>query len=142
MMGNEITRFLLAGGFAAAINWLARMALSFVLPLESATLVAYSIGMFAGFFLYRHLVFRRATGSIGQQVMLFLAVNALGAVVVLAATLGLKALIGLVVPGLTPFIVETLAHGLAIGIGAVSNYLGHRALTFGLGEARLSGQSR
>lgn len=130
MMGSEITRFLLAGGLAAAINWIARMALSFVLPLEAAILIAYGIGMLVGFFLYRHFVFRRATGSIRQQVMLFLGVNALGALLVLAATLGLKTLIGLVAPGLTPFIIETLAHGLAIGIGAVSNYLGHRALTF------------
>ncbi len=130
MMGNEITRFLLAGGLAAAINWLARLTLSFALPLEMAILVAYAIGMLAGFFLYRHFVFGHATGSIGQQVMLFMGVNALGALLVLAATLGLKTLIGLAAPSLTPFIIETLAHGLAIGIGAVSNYLGHRALTF------------
>lgn len=140
MIGSEITRFLLAGGLAAAINWLARIALSLWLPLEAAILVAYAIGMLAGFFLYRRFVFQAEAGSIGRQAVLFLAVNALGAVVVLAATLGLALLAGRLLPGLAPALAETLAHGVAIGIGAVANYLGHRALTFGQSRGAFSGQ--
>lgn len=141
-MSGEIFRFLLAGGLAAAINWLARIALSVVLPLEMAIVVAYAIGMLVGFFLYRHFVFRSLESALGRQVAVFLVVNAFGAMVVLAATFALMALIEGAMPTLAPSMIAALAHGFAIGIGAISNYAGHRALTFGLRADRLSCQRR
>jgi energy-coupling factor transport system substrate-specific component len=142
MMGNEITRFLLAGGLAAAINWLARLTLSFALPLEMAILVAYAIGMLAGFFLYRHFVFRNVEGPIGRQIAVFLVVNAFGAMVVLAATFSLMTLIEFTTPTLKPALIAALAHGFAIGIGAITNYLGHSALTYRQRTDHLASQRR
>lgn len=133
-IGNEAVRFLIAGGAAAAINWLARIGLSPALPFAAALLLAYVIGMAAGFWLYRLFVFRSASqGSVRGQLALFLAVNAAGAAVVLAvSTLALAGLSGLL-PGLDPALAEALCHGLGIGTGAVANYFGHRLLTFGPG---------
>ncbi|MEH3119163.1 MAG: GtrA family protein [Methylorubrum populi] len=132
MPGHEAVRFLIAGGSAAAINWLARILLSPVLPFGAALLAAYAVGMAAGFWLYRRFVFREASkGSVRGQLTLFLAVNAVGAGVVLAvSTLAIAGLDALR-PGLTPSAIEALAHGLGIAVGAVANYLGHRLLTFG-----------
>lgn len=132
MVSREVVRFLIAGGSAAAINWLARIPLSLILSFEAALVAAYAVGMVAGFWLYRVFVFRGAArGSLREQLPLFLAVNACGVGVVLAvSTLAVAALGGLL-PGLGPTVAEALGHGLGVGAGAVANYLGHRLLTFG-----------
>ncbi|MFY9290460.1 MAG: GtrA family protein [Methylorubrum rhodinum] len=130
-LNSEVVRFLIAGGSAAAINWLARILLSFVLPFEAALLVAYVIGMAAGFWLYRRFVFRGAgAGSVRGQLAVFVAVNAVGAGVVLAVSAGLVTGLGALVPGVPLALAEALGHGVGIAVGAVSNYLGHRLLTF------------
>ena len=126
--GSAVLRFLVCGGTAAAINWLARIALSAVMPFEPAVLVAYAIGMTAGFILYRTLVWPGGTVGWRAQVPAFLAVNAAGAVVVLAAAVGLEAA-GAALAGPSP-IVEAVAHGLASGIGAGATYVGHSRITF------------
>lgn len=130
-MRGEVVRFLIAGGSAAAINWLARIGLSLVLPFEAALLVAYAIGMAAGFWLYRLFVFRGAGGgSLRSQLALFLGVNAVGAVVVLAVSAAVIAALHALLPGLALSVAEALGHGVGIAVGAVANYLGHRLVTF------------
>jgi putative flippase GtrA len=134
LMDNQIARFLLLGGFAAAINWLARFPLAMVLPFEAAVILAYVIGMSAGFVLYRRYVFPGSSRPVLQQSLIFLGVNLVGAVMVLGLThLFLLALADVALP-LTAR--EGLAHGLAIGIGAVVNFFGHKTLTFSLGAAK------
>lgn len=136
MIDHPVIRFLIAGGSAAAINWLARLALSPVLSFGAALIVAQGIGMVAGFWLYRVFVFRAAGGSLRRQLPAFLCVNAASAVIVLAASLAAAAALtrglGLAVP-----VAEGLAHAFGIGVGAVANYLGHRLVTFA-GPADLS----
>lgn len=46
-------RFVLAGGVAAAINWLVRFPLSALMAFLPAVLLASAIGMLAGFIAYR-----------------------------------------------------------------------------------------
>ena len=131
---SAVLRFLLCGGTAAAINWLARIALSLFLPFEVSILLAYGLGMFVGFLLYLHLVWPSGESRPGKQVgwkaqvPAFLLVNAVGAGIVLGASLGLvqagSALFG---PSAT---IDALAHGSAIAIGALANYLGHSRITF------------
>ncbi|AWN38918.1 GtrA family protein [Methylobacterium radiodurans] len=138
-MDHPVIRFLIAGGSAAAINWLARLALSPVLPFGAALIVAQGIGLVAGFWLYRAFVFRAAGGSLRRQLPAFLGVNAASAVIVLAVSLAASAALvrGL---GLTVPVAEGIGHALGIGAGAVANYLGHRFVTFAgladLGAAR------
>ncbi|WP_342152120.1 GtrA family protein [Methylorubrum sp. SB2] len=130
-MNGEVFRFLIAGGSAAAINWGARILLSLALPFEAALIVAYAIGMGAGFWLYRRFVFRGAgAGSVRGQLPVFLAVNMVGMGVVLAVSAGLVAALGVVMPGLPLPVAEALGHGVGIAVGAVANYFGHRLLTF------------
>lgn len=124
----QILRFLLLGGLAAAINWLVRFPLSLVLPFSWAILVAYAIGMTAGFTLYRAYVFPGSTGPMGRQVAVFLMVNAFGAVVVWSVAM---ALVAEVLPAIGyGFMPEATAHGIAIGVGAAANFIGHKFLTF------------
>ncbi|KMO42582.1 sugar translocase [Methylobacterium variabile] len=131
-MRPEVVRFLIAGGSAAAINWLSRIALSWVLPYWASMLVAYGIGMAAGFWLYRTFVFRGATGRLPRQAAVFVAVNAAGAGVVLGVSTLLIAALTAVLPALPLPVAEALGHGVGIAAGAVSNYFGHQILTFGV----------
>ena len=125
---NQVTRFLLLGGTAALINWLVRFPLAIVLPANAAIIIAYAVGMSAGFALYRRYVFPGSTLPIGRQIAMFLLVNAVGAVAVLAITIAVLAVLP---TGLAPdFVREGFAHGLAIGVGAVCNFFGHKLLTF------------
>ncbi len=124
-------RFLIAGGFAAAVNWAVRFPLSLVMPYVVAVLVAGAIGMAVGFVIYRRYVFPGSRRTAAQQLRGFIAVN-LGATAVVAAVAvilkdGLFPLIGF---GLAP---EAVAHAGGIAAGAIANFVGHRNVTFGAG---------
>ncbi|NOZ33492.1 MAG: GtrA family protein [Alphaproteobacteria bacterium] len=130
MAGNQVARFLLLGGLAALINWLVRFPLSEILPFESAVAFAYLIGVSAGFVLYRTFVFPGGTRPMGVQITMFLAVNGIGALVVLAVSLGMLALLA----GLNRGLGEAIAHASGIGVGAIANFFGHKMITFAAGR--------
>lgn len=125
---HQVVRFLLLGGFAAAVNWLVRFPLSLIMPMGWAVVVAYAIGMTVGFQLYRTWVFPGSIRPVWQQTQVFVAVNLIGAAVVLGITLTLLSLLEPL--ALPAFVREGLAHGIAIGLGAAVNFIGHKTLTF------------
>ena len=131
---KRITRFLVFGTLAAAVNWLIRFPLSEIMPFEVAVLVAYMAGMSAGFTLYRAFVFPGSSQPVAVQLRLFLSVNAVGAILVWSVTMGL---VNLAFPALgMEFSPEAIGHGIAIGIGAIVSYFGHKYLTFSQGNAK------
>jgi energy-coupling factor transport system substrate-specific component len=135
LFDNQIVRFLVVGGSAAALNWLIRFPLAAVMPQSWAIVLAYFIGMSAGFVLYSRYVFPGSSRSVMAQTLIFVAVNAVGAVVVLGLThLLIEAQAGY---GWPDFVKEGLAHGIAIGVGAVVNFTGHKTLTFRLAPGGL-----
>lgn len=124
----QTVRFLLAGGMAAGICWCVRILLSVAMPFLPAVLLAQAIGMSVGFVVYRRFVFPPSSRSTLHQLRDFLGVNLLTALAVAAIALALNALLAAMI---APAVVaEALAHGLAIGAGAVLNYLGHALVTF------------
>lgn len=121
-------RFLLAGGFAAAVNWVVRFPLALVMPFVPAVIVATMIGMVVGFVTYRRFVFPGSTRPLFGQIRDFIAVNLLGmAVTVLVAALARHAVVAWTGP--LP-IVDAFAHAFGIAVGAVANFLGHKRVTF------------
>ncbi len=130
-------KFLIAGGLATAINWLVRFPLSIVLPFSAAVAVAYMIGMIVGFVLYSRWVFPRTTIPLTNQIGRFIAVNIAGglAVVILAPLLAHALEAG----GLDQGMAQAIGHGLAIAIGAVINYFGHKLITFADPAEKLGG---
>ncbi|SFK94414.1 Putative flippase GtrA (transmembrane translocase of bactoprenol-linked glucose) [Pseudovibrio ascidiaceicola] len=126
---RQIVRFLFAGGLSAFVNWLLRIALSVVMPFWLAVLLAYFIGMSVGYTLYKHFVFVGAQKpeSVKRQILIFLGVNLCSALIVLGLSVGLNAMLMTTLP---VFIAQAFAHGFAIAIGAVTNYLGHKVITF------------
>lgn len=125
---RRIGRFLLAGGFAAFVNWASRFPLNEIMPFGASVVAAYCVGMVVGFFLYRFFVFEAHDGHAGEQLWKFLLVNAVGAAEVWALAL-FFAHVAAPAVGWTLW-VEPLAHAGAIGIGAATSYVGHRLLTF------------
>jgi len=133
---HRVLRFLLVGTLAAAVNWLARIALSALfapaLSFEAAVLIAYAIGMCSGFLLYRAYVFPDAGLPMGVQVRRFIAVNLVSAVEVwLIAVLAMRFAVpplGLDAAYLP--VAEALVHAIAIAVGAATSYVGHKLLTF------------
>jgi len=124
----QILRFLALGGFAALVNWAVRFPLSLVMPFPAAVAVAYAIGMSVGFSLYRRHVFPGAGKPLAYQATMFVTVNLVTAMLVMAVATSLVA-----APFLEPLPLqmrEGLAHGVAIGLGAVVNFIGHKLLTF------------
>lgn len=125
----QVVKFLFAGGFAALISWFIRFPLSEFMPFAAAVPLANAIGMVLGFVLYRYFVFPGSTRDLRAQVPYFLIVNAVGLVIgTVVAVLFLDYLLPLV--GFE-WHAEAIAHAAGIGVAAVSNFFGHRHLSFG-----------
>lgn len=122
-------RFLVAGGLASLVNWLARFPLSLVMPFQMAVGLAYGIGMILGFALYRSWVFPGSALRLVSQILRFAAVNAAGLLTVVAGSSLLVAVIGR--SGLMPLsAAEGVAHATAIVLSAAINFIGHRTTSF------------
>lgn len=128
-MADQRVRFLLAGGSAALVNWLARFPLSLLLPYPVAVAAAQIIGMVYGFIIYRQWAFG-STGkrSVFLEVRDFIAVNAAGGAITIAVAIAANwALSGL---GFPLAATEGGGHAAGIGLGAIVNYVGHKNFTF------------
>ena len=122
-------RFLVAGGLSSLLNWLVRFPLSLLMPFQMAVGLAYGVGMVLGFALYRSWVFPGSNLPLSSQIPRFVAVNAAGLVTVMAASSALVTVIGR--SGLMPLsVAEGMSHATAIVLGAVINFIGHRAISF------------
>ncbi len=121
-------RFLLAGGFAAFVNWVVRFPLSLVMPFAPAVALANIIGMVVGFVIYRRYVFPGSRREFSHQVRDFIIVNLLSMIVVVAVSVifadHLLPMMGLA------WHTEAIAHAIGIAAGAVSNFFGHRQFSF------------
>jgi len=122
------SRFLVAGGIAALVNWLVRFPLELVLPFAGAVLAATGIGMACGFVLYRGWVFAGSDRPIMAQIRDFVLVNLLGQATMLGLAVLTREL--LVLGGVSTLVAGASAHAFAIAAGAIVNYLGHRHITF------------
>jgi len=127
-LGRELVRFGVAGSTASAINWLVRLLVSLVVPFPIALVIGAATGLAVGFVLYRNWVFPGSTLRLPLQSFRFLAVNAVSACVVVGMALAIASL--LVRLPVSTLNQQNLAHAIAIGFGAIINFVGHRWLTF------------
>lgn len=121
-------RFLLAGGFAAGINLLARIPLNAVMPFALAVIFASIIGMVVGFFTYRAFVFKGSERHIALQLRDFIMVNIGGTAVTAIVAVAARDYIFAPLDG--GQVGLALAHALGILAGAAANYMGHARITF------------
>ena len=124
---DTVFRFLLAGGSAAAVNWIVRFPLSAIMPFWLAVWISALIGMILGFVLYRYFVFPASARSIWGEIRDFLLVNLATTLVVTAVA---AAFVLVLVHYVDRPVAEAIAHAIAIAAGAILNFFGHRIFTF------------
>ena len=124
----RFVRFLLAGGLAAIANYLSRFAFSIWFPFEASIVMAFVVGLAAGFLLMRRYVFDGVDKPLRPQVARYLGVNLVALLMTVAISSYLARSL-LPVLGFTTH-VEAIAHAVGIGAPLLSSYVGHRLLTF------------
>ena len=128
MIDRKTLMFLVCGGIAAGVNWLARLALSEWMSFRDAVILSYVIGAVVVFFLYRGFVWTGPRGSLLRQAIGFLAVNTVSGLTVVVSAILLRQLASLV-DG-PQALAEAAAHAAAIALGATTSFFGHGRLTF------------
>jgi len=125
---KQFVHFVAAGGIAALVNFLSRIALSLVMPYPSAIALAYALGMVTAFTLNRRFVFPAGNEHPGKQALWFSAINLIALVQTLAVSLVLARSL---LPSLGIEIWrEEIAHAIGIVVPMFSSYVGHRRLSF------------
>lgn len=123
--------FVLAGGTAALVNILSRVALNWIMPYEVAIVVAYLCGMTTAYLLNKYFVFESSGRAVASEYMRFALVN-LGAIVqVWVVSVGLARL---VFPAIGfAWHAETVAHVIGVVVPVFTSYLGHKHFSFAKG---------
>ena len=130
MIALEFSRFLIAGGVAAASNFGSRFIFSNFFSYAVAVFLAYLVGMVVAFLLMRGQVFNARNGSLVQQVTKFVGVNVLAVLQTLVISLLLARWL-LPNIGITDQVkAEVLGHLVGVLVPVVTSYFGHKFLTF------------
>ena len=108
LISAPFSRFMLAGGIAAGVNILSRIALSHLMSYGISIVVAYLIGMTTAYLLMRLFVFDASGSSVSHEYMRFGLVNLAALVQVWLVSEGLavgfslpSAFLGMLKPSLT-----------------------------------------
>ena len=125
---SPFLRFVLAGGIAAAVNILSRVALSRFMPYGPAIVVAYLIGMTTAYMLMKLFVFEESGRTVAREYIRFGLVNLVALVQVWLVSMFL-------VEWFFPFIGfdwhnETCAHIIGVASPILTSYAAHKYFTF------------
>ena len=124
---KQFLRFLLVGGCAAFLHWLARLLLSLWLPFPLAVFIAYGVGMFVAFLLNSFFVFPKSKRSRLLQARDFVLVNLSFLPLVWLTAIYVN--IGLKDTGIVQYS-EELAHAIAIAMPMMATFLIYKFSTF------------
>jgi putative flippase GtrA len=135
---NQFAGFVLAGGIAAVVNFLSRIAFNLFLGYATSIVLAYFVGMVTAFLLNRHGVFAPSGKTMSMEAIWFTVVNVLA----VAQTLIISLLLAeIVLPEMNIVAYrKEIAHAIGIIVPVVTSYFGHRYWTFGT-QARQSMQA-
>lgn len=133
LLDNRVVRFLLAGGFAALINFSSRFFYSLFVDFSTAVVLAFITGLTTGYILNKLFVFTTSGNTIAREVGWFIFINMLA----LAQTWGLSVYLAQVLPDLLPEsisrrgeVADAMAHGAGVLLPVFTSYIGHKYLTF------------
>ena len=130
-LGPELRRFILflfAGGTAAVINILSRIAINWFVSYEVAIVLAYLCGMTVAYLLNKQLVFDASGRGVTTEYLRFALVNLFAVAQVWIVSVGLARL-------LFPAIgfawrAETVGHVIGVMVPVFTSYLGHQHFSF------------
>ena len=120
--------FLFAGGTAALVNILSRIAFNWFMPYEVAIVVAYLCGMTMAYLLNKRFVFTSSGRGVASEYTRFALVNLAAVAQVWIVSVGLARL---VFPAISfTWHAETVAHVIGVTIPVFTSYLGHKHFSF------------
>ena len=125
---NRFVLFVLAGGTAALVNILSRIAFNWIMPYEVAIIVAYLCGMTTAYLLNRYFVFAASGRGVASEYTRFALVNLAAVAQVWIVSVGLARLAFPAI-GFT-WHAETVAHVIGVAIPVFTSYLGHKHFSF------------
>jgi putative flippase GtrA len=120
--------FLVAGGVAAAINIVSRIAFNWFMPYEAAIVAAYLVGMTAAYLLNKSFVFDPSGRGVSGEYLRFAVVNLAAIAQVWVVSVGLARILFAAI-GFT-WHSETVAHVIGVSVPIFTSYLGHKHFTF------------
>lgn len=124
---GEFGKFVLAGGTAAAANFLSRFAFEPFMPFAAAVAAAYGVGVVTAFTLNRIFVFPASGKKLHHEISWFFLFNLLAFPVVIGVSAGLSWVFG---HGVERPLAQAAAHAIGIALPAVVNFAAHKFITF------------
>ncbi len=122
-------RFLLAGGFAAAVNFCSRILLNFIFSYDISIVFAYLIGMVTAFILCKYCVFEAKDSTKStKELFIFTIVNIFALLQTLIVSVVLHEYI-FPAWGIFTFSKE-IAHAIGVIVPVFSSYFGHKYFSF------------
>lgn len=128
MRSTQFVRFLLVGGFAAAVNVGSRVFYDFWTSYAVAIVLAYLTGLITAFLLTRTYVFPRGQNGFGRSAFKFTMVNGVAVLQTWAVSIFL-AKYALPSLGLRHFVHE-VAHMVGVAVPIFTSYVGHKRWSF------------
>lgn len=129
MWTREFVVFLFCGGAAALANMGSRMLFSRWLPYVWAIALAYGVGLFTAFILFRRVVFVVSKDAcLWREIIFYILVNA----VALAQTMAISVWLAEYFMPSVNFMwhKDDVAHAVGVLVPVITSYLGHKYLTF------------
>lgn len=126
-ISRQFAGFLLVGGFAALLHWLARIALSLLMPFAWAVALAYVVGISTAFVLNSHYIFPASDKPVEKQARDFIIINLAFFPLVWAVSLFLNQLLQNL--GVQHYS-EAIAHAIAISMPVLATFLLYKFIAF------------
>ena len=120
-------KFLLVGGSAAGLHWLARIGLGGLMSYEWSVILSYFVGLLVAFALNSYYVFPESQLSIKTQVSRFLVVNLCTMPAVWLVAIGLNHQLTFISD---IWWRESVSHGVAVSIPAISSFIAYKLFAF------------
>ena len=127
-LSKQFVKFLIVGGFAAAVNFVSRILLSEMMSYRWSIIVAYIFGMLTAYFLSKFFVFEKSSRKPVHEFYYFSLVNLLavcqvwGISVFLAEYIFPKIGFG--------FYSMEIAHIIGLSVPIFTSFLGHKYWSF------------
>jgi len=125
---NQFVRFLVVGGFSAALNFLSRIYFSNYVEFSFAVVLAFFVGLTTAFMLSKNYVFPKGKRSFVASFSYFLIINVIALALVWGSSL---AMLHVVLPALHVVNnAEEIAHAVGICLPVITSYIAHKYITF------------
>lgn len=124
----EFVLFLGLGGLAALTNLIVRYFLNFIMPFETAVVLAYIAGMIVAFMLFGKVIFDGSEQALSRRIIRFTQVNILGAGLAWIVSI---AMARFVLPAIDwDWHPLEIAHFIGVTAPALTSYFLHKHYTF------------